>query len=49
MDINELENLRKKTLKEIDNSKLLVILVTLIIPLLVFLLYLSNVSRNIEK
>ena len=49
MDIYELENLRKKTLKEIDNSKLLVILVTLIIPLLVFLLYSSNIGNNIEK
>ncbi|MDA3048842.1 DUF3137 domain-containing protein [Campylobacter sp. JMF_02 ED1] len=49
MDIYELENLRKNTSKEIDNLKPFVILGTFIIPLLVFLLYLSNVSRNIES
>ncbi|MDA3045223.1 MULTISPECIES: DUF3137 domain-containing protein [unclassified Campylobacter] len=41
MDIYELENLRKNTLKEIDNLKPFVILGTFIIPLLVFLLHLS--------
>lgn len=49
MDIYELENLRKKTLKEIDNSKPFAILIILIIPLLVFLFYLLDSGSDIEK
>ncbi|MBQ9293143.1 MAG: DUF3137 domain-containing protein [Campylobacter sp.] len=48
MTINELENLRLETLKEIDKTKPLVILGTFILPILIWLL-LHPCDYNIDK
>ncbi|MDA3057794.1 hypothetical protein OFN97_02205 [Campylobacter sp. VBCF_05 NA6] len=48
MNIYELENLRKNTLKEIDKTKPLVILGTFILPILIWLILHLN-DYNLDK